>query len=156
MKNLILDFSKSFNTLLFQKAPNITQVISVVGLLVLLTVYYKKDQPETIDIQKKHLIQNKDSQLFKPKKANKYLALNSYSTSISSLDTDNDGVVDSLDLDDDNDGIPDIAECLNLSLNMTPNGYAYDLLQATFHGVIAKTEEGYTAHGTPYGPNGNL
>jgi|GEM_PF-3545421 len=155
MKNLILDFSKSFNTLLFQKAPNITQVISVVGLLVLLTVYYKKDQPETIDIQKKHLIQNKDSQLFKPKKANKYLALNSYSTSISSLDTDNDGVVDSLDLDDDNDGIPDIAECLNLSLNMTPNGYAYDLLQATFHGVIAKTEEGYTAHGTPYGPNGN-
>ena len=69
-------------------------------------------------------------------------------------DTDSDGVADLIDLDDDNDGIPDVKECFNLALNMTPTGYAYDLLQATFHGVIARSEIGFSATGETYGPTG--
>ena len=69
-------------------------------------------------------------------------------------DTDNDGIPNLVDLDDDNDGVPDTDECFALELLVTDNGFGEDLIQATFHGAIVRTEDGYTANGQTYGPTG--
>ncbi len=70
------------------------------------------------------------------------------------VDTDDDGIPDLVDIDDDNDGVPDTDECFQLELLVTDNGFGEELIQATFHGAIVRTEDGYTANGQTYGPTG--
>ena len=71
------------------------------------------------------------------------------------LDTDRDGVINSIDLDDDNDGILDKVECSinDLNLELTATGYGRGLMECVYHGCTAQTLDGYVVYGQQLGPN---
>jgi len=64
-----------------------------------------------------------------------------------SADFDGDGIEDSIDLDDDNDGILDTIEGCYPTLKINEFGFNEKLLVLAYHGVIAKTINGYSVWG---------
>ncbi|NPA51001.1 MAG: hypothetical protein GXO02_05170, partial [Epsilonproteobacteria bacterium] len=63
------------------------------------------------------------------------------------VDSDGDKIEDIIDIDDDNDGILDSVEGCYPPLETNEFGFSEKLLEMAYHGVIAKTNSGYSVWG---------